>query len=1322
MTTSRDFDANGLPLDPGRRLLEASAGTGKTFALAHLVLRLVSERGLGLRQLLVVTFTDAAAAELRDRIGRRLQQGLRALEEAAAAEDGRAGGDGVLEAWCQRVLADPDQTTERLRGRLLLALEDLDSADITTIHGFAQRSLRRQALEAGRPPELSLDTDPTTLITQVVHDYWQQQVLALPPDWLAALRRARVDPEVLGSLLQSLDGDPALRTEPPPPELPPDTPLSQGVPLLWRRLWQTFCTAWARDGHVVQDVLCAQAREWRDLGFKKTDEYTPDPRTNRAELVDTFIASIGEGPPQPDAVRGIKPLHDYFHPGAFAKAARKVEGEERPIRLPRPALMEAVAALVDGPAEAVLAHACAWGRAELQRRRQRAGSLSYADLLEGLDPGPSAEVPTPLLRAVGERYCVALIDEFQDTDPVQWRLLRLAFSGPEHLLVMVGDPKQAIYRFRGGDIATYLQARSSCPEVLELRQNRRSTPALIAALNRLMVGPPGASGQLRRSAIPVPEVEACADRHGPDGPALELLWLGGERAAGDSLPSKTSLKLLVPARTAAHVLTLLRQGAELVDGGRPRPLQPDDICLLVSSHRQAEQLRQALEAVGLPSRLVSQGDVLATPAASALQRFLDALADPADCGRLRLLAASPLLGWSAAELATSPPERWSVLAGQLERLGRALPRQGLLGGLSELLGSRTLARLARSGRLRADLQQVAELVQRRMHADQLGAEGAADWLRRLRLDERRRDARTVSEEFQRHSDREDGCVAVVTVHASKGLEYPVVICPYLWQSPDRQPRGFGVRWQPAGSAEPVLDLHRNSSWGVGWEAVQQERREARAEAERLAYVAATRARHRLVLAWGPSQNQQSAPLIPWLFPQLELSDEGQPLAERSDADWLAELEGSAAARGLSLGIVHPTQGPLEPWIDPAPATGLALGPVPSRSFDRRWGRASYTAWTQALHDGASPTALEEGRDTSDPGPEEAMAPLDGAEPAAAAATQASEPTGPAVTAGDRARSSATADREKESEASWAEAREEGWAEGWQENWAEDGPLADLPRGAAIGDALHRILEQLEDTDACLEAEDGLLTDANRALAEDLLRQAGIAEPPVEAVLRGLARTLATPCGGDLGGVRLGGLPRERRLHELNFDLSLGHARASALAAAFRDHPGGPFAADYSDRLERLPIDSRGFLTGSIDLVFTAADAAGQERWWVADWKSNWLGRRDASGRPLACGPRHYDSAAMGALMEEKHYPLQAHLYLVALHRYLRWRLPDYQPDRHLGGYVYVFLRGTPGAAGTRALPGAVPGMLVDRPPHQRLLALDAALGLALEPGSGEAEP
>jgi len=169
---------------------------------------------------------------------------------------------------------------------------------------------------------------------------------------------------------------------------------------------------------------------------------------------------------------------------------------------------------------------------------------------------------------------------------------------------------------------------------------------------------------------------------------------------------------------------------------------------------------------------------------------------------------------------------------------------------------------------------------------------------------------------------------------------------------------------------------------------------------------------------------------------------------------------------------------------------------------------------------------------------------------------------------------------------------------------------------------------------------------------------------------------------------------------MGFDLPLELVRASRLARAFADHPSALVGADYAASLAQLPIANRGFLTGSIDLTFEH-----QGVWWVLDWKSNWLGERDAAGQPRRCGPRHYSPAAMAELMAANHYPLQAHLYLVALHRYLRWRLPGYDPARHLGGYVYVFLRGVPGPT-TAA---QVPGMFIEQPPLERLLALDRVL-------------
>jgi len=1219
--TGQPFEADAFPLEPGIRLLEASAGTGKTFALAHLVLRYVAEAELGLRQLLVVTFTDAAAAELRDRIGQRLQGALACLDDPALGAP-----DATLAHWLERQRPRGGS----LRARLLLALEQLDAADITTIHGFCRRTLQRQALEAGLPPELQLEGDSGTLVRQVAHDYWRLQVLPLKSSLLAGLQQRLAGPELLEDLLRQLDGDPALQLDPLPPEIDVDGPLAPQLEALWAGAWCRFQRLWLDHGRALEAAFCSAAVQWRSLGIQSTAPYSPRPTKDRCGLVDGWIAAQPSGGDY-GATTGASGgaaglLRDYFHPGAFLKLARGIEGERS--SLPVPPLQEAIAQLLDGPAEALLLHACHWGRAELTRRRRRSGRLGFAQLLEGLDPGKQAS--TTLLEGVGKRYAVALVDEFQDTDPIQWRILSQAFQPWRHRLVLVGDPKQAIYRFRGGELATYLRARQAALAgggISSLTDNYRSTPALIAGLNELMQ--PG----LRRSGLPVPPVQAKRAWDGlvlPQGqPPLQLLWLGGQRRAGEKPPSRSSLERQLPGQIASYTTDLLNRG-----------LEANAICLLVSTHRQAEALRGGLEACGIASRLVSQGDVFESTGAAALQRLLDALAEPGRAQRLRLLAASPLLGWSAAQIGQASQEEWSGLAARLAQLAIQLPRRGLLGVLGSLLERRQLARLSLGGRVLADLQQCGELVAERIHSDQLGAAAAADWLRRLRLDP----DRFVPDAHQPHSDGVDEAVSVVTVHRSKGLEYPVVICPYLWQAPSASqgPQRIGVRWTPPRSGEPLLDLHLHAHWGAGHAARHQQLQAELQERERLAYVAATRAQHLLVLAWGPALGQQGNPLHPWLFDQEDPPDVHQdPYGVRSDSEWRELLQQGIGRRQLQLNLVDPPAPGGAPLQVCAAAAGqLQLGPVPLEPFDTTWGRSSYTSWTQASHN-APPEALEEGRET------DALA--------LELEDQSGDDAGPLP-------------------------------------WPEDGPLATFPRGAEAGDCLHRILEQID-------FRQGVRHQA--ALVARELQRAGIAALHQEAVLLGLEQLVATPFGGELGGFQLAQLAKAERLNELNFDMSISLVRARSLARPFAVHPQGWFGAAYAEQLARLELASQGFLTGSIDLVFHHG-----ERWWVADWKSNWLGERDAQGRPLHCGPRHYGTAAMARLMAANHYPLQAHLYLVALHRYLRWRLPGYNPERHLGGYVYVFLRGVPGATGA----GAVPGVFLERPPLARLQQLERALG------------
>ncbi|MCP9886436.1 UvrD-helicase domain-containing protein [Cyanobium sp. ATX 6A2] len=1228
-----DFEANSFPLEPGVQLLEASAGTGKTFALAHLVLRLVTRPldPLPLERLLVVTFTEAAAAELRDRIALRLQAALATLETDAVATDA------VLAAW-RAAQPDAPVALERLRGLLLLALEALDRTDITTIHGFCRRTLQRQALEAGLGPALELEHDEGERAAQVIHDYWQQHLLSLPPDLLAGLQQQGLSPERLQRLLERLDGDPALELDPLPAEIQASEPLAAQLPGLWRKRWQAFAALWAERGEALERAFCAAATDLRSRGASDTKPYAPRPTSNRVAKLDAWISAVSQDGAIPSyaAVLEQALLRDYFHPGPFTKLAAGFDGESMPgseVTLPERPLLEAIAALVDGPLELVVSHALHHGRRELAQRRASRGRLGFGDLLAALDPGPDGDRHQSLLAAVASRYRVALIDEFQDTDPIQWRILQRAFVAAagepaRHLLVMVGDPKQAIYRFRGGELATYRLARKRADGIHGLRENRRSAAALVQALNGLM------TAGLVRSQLDVPPVQARAEKG-------ELLLEPGESPL-QLLPLDDDDRQ--PQQVAGLCLQLLRRRLRLSaprpDGSRQeRLLSPGDLCVLVGTHRQAELLRHALEQRGLPSRLVSRGDVFASEAATALQRLLDALADPGHPGRLRLLAASPLLGWSAEQLGSTPEAAWEQLADQLAQLAQRLERDGLLACLGELLSTEGLARLSLGGRLLADLQQAAELLQERMHQLGLGAAAAADWLRRIRLDPDRR----VPEEHQLHSTAADAAIAVVTVHRSKGLEYPVVICPFLWRAPAAPTSNaseLGRRWLPPGATAPHLDLHRSPHWGRGRRAARADLAAAEQEAERLAYVAATRARHLLVLGWREQARHGANPLAPWLLAEDGLRGEPELPLHRLEP---AGLPGAG-----------------ERWLPPAPEGELQAGPLPRHRLDNSWGRSSYSSWA---HGGSSlaPAAREEGRDTSDGS-------ADG--PA----------TDPAA-------------------------------------WERRGPLADFPRGAGPGEALHRILEQLDYSHSPA-------TPQALALIRQELERAGLAAELAQPLAGALERLRLTPFGGALGGFRLAGLAPAQRLNEMHFDLPLAvprqpgnppapaaqlrRVRSATLARCFRDHPGGLFDRPYASRLESLEIASRGFLTGSIDLVFRQ-----DGRWWVLDWKSNWLGERDASGATLACGPAHYGLAAMAELMAVSHYPLQAHLYLVALHRYLHWRLPGYTPERHLGGYAYVFLRGVPGAtARAETLAdegGVVPGMLVERPPLARLLALDGLL-------------
>ena len=1179
------FDPNHYPLDPGLRLLEASAGTGKTFALAHLALRLISEAALPLPSLLVVTFTDAAAAELRSRIGQRLQDaltGLEALEHGIALPEA----DPVLEKWWQ--MAPQGQPRRDWISRLLIALEQLDAADITTIHGFCSRSLRRLAISSGAAIQQQLETDATALVHEVVQELWQQQLLTLPLPQLQGLTQAGLTADGLAAALLRLDGDPQARLQTDREDFDPREPLREQLETSLQVSWQRFVSCWTRDGEDLEQCFRSTAGQWKGMGFKPSP-YSSKPTSDRCGQVDRWLAAQRSTPDLCSIRAQRKLLHDYFHPGVWCRTARKC-GEEEP-SLAAPDLQRAIADLWDGPIERVWRYGLRRGLQQLHQRRQRSGTVSFAGLLTAMDPG---EAEASWLEPLQQRYRAVMVDEFQDTDPVQWRLLQRSFGGGAHLLLLVGDPKQAIYRFRGGDLDTYRRARGLVNRIDTLEDNYRTTAPLMAGLNALMA--PG----LPASGLQVPAVHARSPRSAavlPDGQQpLQLLQFEPDLPTG-----KTAIEAALPPAVAEVVMQLLSEQPAL---------SPDQLCILVSRHDQAADLRRALAERGVPTRLVAQGDVLDSKAALVLQRLLDAMAAPADDRRLRLLAASPLVNWSTEQLrCEAQAPQLDALAQRLRLAAEQLPRLGLLGCLSGLLDAERTAGLSEQGRMLGDLQQAARLVQEEMHRQGLDLAAAALWLRRQRL----HPPSPLPAAREPHSDLAESAVAVVTVHRSKGLEFPLVICPYLWAGAKEARYVTGPLWRDGEAGGWRLALNRD--WGPGWSLWQRSHAEQVAEAERLAYVAVTRARAQLLLLWVRCVPQQSV-LQHWLF--------------EADTTTLRDLP-------LSQRVLQQKTGK-QRWRPPQRQETLSIGATPQR-IDRSWGRSSYSAWIAAP---AAEALLEQGRD-QDPGAEEATA-VGG------------------------------------------------------EEWPDQGPWAEFPRGAAAGDCLHRILELLPFQRS---ADWG-------PVIEQELQRSGLPLDWREVVDQGLQQVLDTPLGGPLAALSLSALTPDRRLHELSFDLPVRHACTDDLVQAFSLDSEARFGRDYISQLSGLQVNSRGFLTGSIDLVFSDADDPQQSRWWVLDWKSNWIGERGGSGGPSCCGPRHYNQKAMDEQMRHHHYPLQAHLYLVALHRHLQWRLPGYEPERHLGGYVYVFLRGMPGkSADDSVLQG--PGRIVEPAPLQRVLALDRLL-------------
>lgn len=1212
LSTHIPFEALHFPLN-GRRLIEASAGTGKTYSIASLYVRLVLghgdektrfDRPLMPPEILVVTFTEAATFELRSRIRQKLAAAAQVFRQSTADETE----DVFLHSLRQSF---PPSAWPALALRLEQAADWMDEAAIYTIHGFSKRVLQQHAVESGSPFAQSLTEDAMQPLLAASRDYWRQFYYPLSATQSALVRSHFASPDVLAEKLQATltegvevrAAGKLLSTENSPQTLLADwaawhsrqMPREQAA----REAWLTDCAA--------LENCVRQALAQGDL---KLTSY---------KNIDDKLAQVRQWAEEPagesEKLRKVLRLFAY----STLAANQKKDGQAMP---PLPAFL-LFDAMLDGwssePAidlAQLLGHAREWVKTRLQQQKEEQGVWQFDDLLVRFNQALQAGNGALLAQAIRQRYPVALIDEFQDTDPIQYDNFDRIYGASDCALFMVGDPKQAIYSFRGGDIHTYLRAREACaPHHYTLDVNYRSTRPMVTAVNTLFRRAEEAWSEgafaLPGKMLPFYPVRAQdkpAHLHidGNLQPAMTF-WLLDEWQT----IQVGAFREEIAQRTAGFMASLLHAGrAKLGE----LPVKAGDMAVLVRGASEAEVMRRALTSVGVRSVYLSQrGSVYETSEAMDVLRWLEACAEPGRESLVRSALACPTLHRTLAELDQlfAAPDSWQEELGFWRELNALWRYQGVMPMLYRLLDRYAvpvrLYALPDGERRLTNVMHLLELLQQA----ETDIKGEQSLLRYLRNAIRHPQADSKTTLIRLESDAE--LVKVITLHKSKGLQYPLVFMPFVaTPAEEAGARGKAVRYYAERRRIVELAPEEAAKEAAGREELQ--------EALRVLYVGLTRAEHALWLGVGAVRSGKDNKRENHVF-KTALGYLLGGGVEMDNAALQAAVSNLLAAAGKEA--MQCTAAP-DVYAAVTPTAEKGTGRWAVRQMTRqlgrlpRWWIASYSALMRS--DGHAAEAETARQDTLQ---SESPVTVSDAELAAVEATG----------------------------------------------------LSAFPAGARYGNVLHELLEA-----AALQGFDRVARDMTlleqplqRAREQLLAWQAGGGEGLADWLQAFLTAPLRVEAAAGTVPMtfRLADLQPSVYRAEMEFWLSARAVDATALDRVVCAHT--------LDSLERSAVPHNqlnGMLKGFMDLVAQIDD-----RYYVIDYKSNRL--------------QGYTSGHLRNAVLEHRYELQYCLYLVALHRLLQSRLPDYDYERHIGGALYIFLRGN--------------AVHYERPARQVIEALDSLL-------------
>jgi exodeoxyribonuclease V beta subunit len=1194
MEESRKLDLLNSPLER-TNLIEASAGTGKTYAITGIFLRLLLEKRFSVGEILVVTYTVAATEELRDRIRRTIRGAIHAFARGGHEDpflDGLVkhyGDDNPLSVIpaLSSVIPAPSTVIPAKAGiqealRILrAALRDFDEAPIFTIHGFCQRALHENAFESMSLFDTELDPDERFLNEEIVRDFWRMHFYEVPKEFTSYSLNNNINPEYFQKLIRGKLLNTEMRI------LPEARPVSLDALPPFREAREKVRVTWRS----VRDDI---AEKLSDPGLNKTKYKNPEALMT---MMDGYVDS--ESPLLP--FNGF----DKFTSSCLEKGTNKGKTTpEHPFFDDCEHLNKTASELesqIEGQLLFLKTDIFRYAREELRKRKERQNIQSFDDLLNNLREALDQEGGRELAGLIRKRYHAALIDEFQDTDPIQYAIFQHIFGVEGSPLFFIGDPKQSIYSFRGADLFAYMRASRHVDTRYTLTSNWRSEPDLVRAVNTIFETP----GRKAFLYDEVPFESAVAgdvkDRRlltfdGRTEPPLHLWFIHSDRLKDEGAKTNKSLTadLIVGALTA-EISRLLELGREKKAMIGAEPLFEGHIAILVRTNREARLVQETLRDKAIHSVLHSTGNLFDTHESLEMARVLAGIAEPHSESKVRVALSTDMLGLKGEGLEglSRSESEWEAWVTRFRDYNDLWEQYGFISMFRYFLSKETvrerLLTYPDGERRLTNILHLMEVLHTESVGQKLGMTGLIKWL------SRQRDEHTLRlEEYELRLESDACAVRIVTIHKSKGLEYPIVFCPFNWGHSTDKTKEFTYH-DPEDNWR--LNLVLDPSAGYNKSLAEKE---SLAENIRLLYVSLTRAKNRCYLVWGPFKDAGTSSLAFVLHPPEDGATDIVEATEtkfknRSDTDMRFDLESIAARAGGAISVYDMPES-----FSEAPPPPAELSEKPScRTFpgitdrDRRIASFSYFL-SERIH---LPSVTPE--DASDlPDRDGGVTPTE--------TPYSQEATG----------------------------------------------IFAFPKGAKAGNLLHDILEYVDFTNPD--------SDETKNIVVVKLKQHGFDSQWQEAVCEMIGRVVSSPLQPGLKSPALSTVGKEDRLNELEFYFPLNRLTPDTLKKTFTECGMSPYP-NFPGKIGRLNFQPvRGFMKGFMDLVFRH-----DERFYLIDWKSNFLGPSLDDYKP----------EALVKTMEEEFYILQYHLYVLAVHRYLRMRLPGYGYDTHFGGVFYIFLRG-----------------------------------------------